>query len=521
LHKPNCNATAHRQLFADWAALDAGGHRLGFEFDVQQFDNVLGSYGDGSRGSRRAAYAAYCQLEASSRPAARACRGAAAGATALADALCLHLTMQKECQKYGDLCSFYLGGRLFVVVNSYPLMKEMLDDPGVFAGRPRLRLFEKMTRNCGIFLVEGKVWCHQRRLRPLREIGFSGSKAVGMIEDQLGAAATAAGRGSGGCAAVVKTLDTFLLAVNSVITEMTLGRRFHARRSRLQEGDQPDRGHAGVGHLRDRLLSVPGRREAAWTSYRCLRGSITAEAADAGWVRCAAHLPAAMRTIQRKRPRAEKAGDFADVQGSSSSSQCASSSTWPALTRTARSMEWLLLYMAFLSEVQDRVTETSSGLLVVQSRRSRIARTGQNCHIHQRCHRRDLQKSFAGLPSEFSIDLRWNDATFTVLPDPSDAIYHCVYGVTTEPSTGRNRTSSTLSTFLDGRRSYRSSPYSSVLIWRRSCVGESLGANGDCPCLHGHHCSGTGCGRARRVRQRRTTSSGNTWDHCECPEIIG
>ncbi|PAA47032.1 hypothetical protein BOX15_Mlig001422g2 [Macrostomum lignano] len=473
----------HRQLFTDWLHWTLAVTGLASSSTSSSSTMCSAATAMVAVAAAAAAYAAYCSWRR-----ARDLPPGPVGVPLLgrlpwADALCLHLTMQKECQKYGDLCSFYLGGRLFVVVNSYPLMKEMLDDP-VFAGRPRLRLFEKMTRNCGIFLVEGKVWCHQRRLslRTLREIGFSGSKAVGMIEDQLEPLLQQLDEAAE-AAQPVKTLDTFLLAVNSVITEMTLGRRFHrddpdfkkvtsliaatlesgisetacflfpAAEKLLDIIPMSTRVFRDVEYLNEFFRQQIRLREAAMPAGSDVQPTCLCDA-----------------YIQEKR-KAEKAGDFETFKEFQLIRVCFEFYLAGTDT-TARSMEWLLLYMAFYPEVQDRV-QNELDSVVGQSRRPRMQ---DRTELHYTSAVIDETYRKASLAAIGVFHRSVEDATFHGYRIPSDAIIiPLVYGVHHRAEYWERPNEFYPEHFLDNKGRYRSSPYLiPFLIGRRSCVGESL-----------------------------------------------
>ncbi|KAK2184502.1 hypothetical protein NP493_262g00013 [Ridgeia piscesae] len=85
-----------------------------------------------------------------------------------------HLTVQRWWQRYGDICSMYMGSRLVVILNSVDVMREcFVNQSDVFAGRP-WNYFRKLTKNKGIVFTEGEVWREHRRftMSCLRDFGM-------------------------------------------------------------------------------------------------------------------------------------------------------------------------------------------------------------------------------------------------------------------------------------------------------------------------------------------------------------
>ena len=53
-------------------------------------------------------------------------------------------------RQYGDVFSLYLGGRLVVVLNGFPVIKEALVKFGdVFSDRPRIFTIDRLSKNKG------------------------------------------------------------------------------------------------------------------------------------------------------------------------------------------------------------------------------------------------------------------------------------------------------------------------------------------------------------------------------------
>ncbi|XP_028999536.1 vitamin D 25-hydroxylase [Betta splendens] len=77
-----------------------------------------------------------------------------------------HVFLKKQSEVHGQIFSLDLGGILTVVLNGYDCVKECLYNQGdVFADRPSLPLFEKMTKMGGLLNCKyGKGWVEHRKL---------------------------------------------------------------------------------------------------------------------------------------------------------------------------------------------------------------------------------------------------------------------------------------------------------------------------------------------------------------------
>ncbi|PAA71198.1 hypothetical protein BOX15_Mlig026066g1, partial [Macrostomum lignano] len=394
----------------------------------------------------------------------------------------LHLTMQKVAEKYGDITSFYLGSRLFIVLNSYPMMKEMLDDYN-FAGRPRLRLFLKLTRDCGIIFTEGYMWSQHRRLslRTLRDFGFARAETVEMVDDQLDSifqtldeAATSV--------TPMEVLGTFILASNSIITEMTLGHRFERNDPEFQK----------VNKLIKKLLEE-GIVQTASALFPAVERFIVLFPLSSSVVHDVEYLHSFIRKeiqqrekvmvdestepeclcdvyIHEKR-KAEKAGNFETFK-EFQLIRVILEFFLAGTDTTARSIEWLLLYMAFYPVVQNRV-QNELDSVIGQSRRPRMQ---DRTELHYTSAVIDETYRKASLAAIGVFHRAVEETHFHGYRIPSDAfIIPNVYGVHHRAEYWERPNEFYPEHFLDDEGRYRSSPYLiPFLIGRRSCVGESL-----------------------------------------------
>uniref|UniRef100_A0A1I8HYQ3 Cytochrome P450 n=1 Tax=Macrostomum lignano TaxID=282301 RepID=A0A1I8HYQ3_9PLAT len=392
----------------------------------------------------------------------------------------MHRSMMKICQQYGDISSFYLGSRLVIVVNSYPLMKEMLDSQ-MFSGRPQLRLFKKLTRGCGIIFTEGDVWNQQRRLslRTLRDFGFARKRTVEMVDEQLDSMFN----GFDEIAALyepVQLLETFLLASNAIVAEMTLGQKFEADDPAMKLVNAIVKKLIEDGIIQGVEFLFPAMERLAdlVPASSSLRHRAPARH-DSGQIR---KREAVMKDesvepqclcdayIKEKR-QAEKAGDFETFK-EHQIIRVTMEFFLAGTDTTARSMEWLLLYMAFYPEVQDRV-QNELDSVVGQSRRPRMQ---DRTELHYTSAVIDETYRKASLVGTGVFHRSVEDATFHGYRIPSDAIIiPLVYGVHHRAEYWERPNEFYPEHFLDDEGRYRSSPYLiPFLIGRRSCVGESL-----------------------------------------------
>uniref|UniRef100_A0A1I8J8E2 Cytochrome P450 n=1 Tax=Macrostomum lignano TaxID=282301 RepID=A0A1I8J8E2_9PLAT len=393
----------------------------------------------------------------------------------------MHRSMMKICQQYGDISSFYLGSRLVIVVNSYPLMKEMLDNVLRQAAAPPI---QEADPRCGIIFTEGDVWNQQRRLslRTLRDFGFARKRTtVEMVDEQLDSMFN----GFDEIAALyepVQLLETFLLASNAIVAEMTLGQKFEADDPAMKLVNAivkkliEDGIIQGVEFLfpaMERLADlVPASSSLVSDTERLhdmIRGQIRKREAvmkdESVEPQCLCDA-----YIKEKR-QAEKAGDFETFK-EHQIIRVTMEFFLAGTDTTARSMEWLLLYMAFYPEVQDRV-QNELDSVVGQSRRPRMQ---DRTELHYTSAVIDETYRKASLVGTGVFHRSVEDATFHGYRIPSDAIIiPLVYGVHHRAEYWERPNEFYPEHFLDDEGRYRSSPYLiPFLIGRRSCVGESL-----------------------------------------------
>ncbi|XP_054856198.1 cytochrome P450 2J2-like isoform X1 [Eublepharis macularius] len=96
--------------------------------------------------------------------------------------------LDKYAQKYGPIFSLYAGGKPFVFVQGFSLVKEVLLTKGMeFAGRPENPFVEAVNNRKGIILAPyGQAWKEQRRfmLVGLRNFGLGKKSMEEKISDE-------------------------------------------------------------------------------------------------------------------------------------------------------------------------------------------------------------------------------------------------------------------------------------------------------------------------------------------------
>ena len=85
-------------------------------------------------------------------------------------------TFAKLRKRYGDIFSFYIGRKLFIVINGYKLIHKSAVKRGwTFSGRPREDFsWETGSEHGGIFMSSGLLWQRQRKFihNSLEQFGF-------------------------------------------------------------------------------------------------------------------------------------------------------------------------------------------------------------------------------------------------------------------------------------------------------------------------------------------------------------
>ncbi|OBS71146.1 hypothetical protein A6R68_00313, partial [Neotoma lepida] len=96
----------------------------------------------------------------------------------------INQTLTNLSKAYGPIFTLYLGMQPTVVLHGYDTIKEALIDRGEeFAGRPRVPIFDKLSKGLGIAFSNGNAWKETRHfsLMTLRTLGM-GKRS---IEDRI------------------------------------------------------------------------------------------------------------------------------------------------------------------------------------------------------------------------------------------------------------------------------------------------------------------------------------------------
>ncbi|XP_070194258.1 cytochrome P450 2J4-like [Littorina saxatilis] len=91
-------------------------------------------------------------------------------------------------RQYGDVFSLYMGGRLVVVLNGLPVIKEALVKMAdVFSHRPHMFITDRITNQKGIVSSSGALWKEQRKtaLEILRELGMGKNVLAEKIQEEI------------------------------------------------------------------------------------------------------------------------------------------------------------------------------------------------------------------------------------------------------------------------------------------------------------------------------------------------
>ncbi|NXG44851.1 CP2K6 protein, partial [Psilopogon haemacephalus] len=134
---------------------------------------------------------------------------------------------------YGPVFSIQMGQRTVVVISGYETVKEALvNQADAFAERPKIPIFEDLTRGNGIVFAHGENWKVMRRftLMTLRDFGM-GKKAIEeRIVEEYGYLADTIGSQEGKPFDASKMLNA---AVANIIVSILLGKRFDYKDSRF------------------------------------------------------------------------------------------------------------------------------------------------------------------------------------------------------------------------------------------------------------------------------------------------
>ncbi|KAK7503047.1 hypothetical protein BaRGS_00005673, partial [Batillaria attramentaria] len=91
-------------------------------------------------------------------------------------------------RQYGDVFSFYMAGRLVVVLNGYDVIKQALvKQADTFSDRPHFLLLELMTDARGVADASGPLWKAQRKtcLEILREFGMGKNVLALKVQEEV------------------------------------------------------------------------------------------------------------------------------------------------------------------------------------------------------------------------------------------------------------------------------------------------------------------------------------------------
>ncbi|XP_030303874.1 cytochrome P450 2K6 isoform X2 [Calypte anna] len=137
-----------------------------------------------------------------------------------------HLTMLELSKTHGSVFSIQMGLRKTVVLSGYETVKEALvNQADAFAGRPKLPVFEEVSKGKGVIFSAGENWKVMRRftLTTLRDFGM-GKKAVeDRVVEEYGCLADTIESHKG------KPIEMTLMvnaAVANVIVSILLGKRY-------------------------------------------------------------------------------------------------------------------------------------------------------------------------------------------------------------------------------------------------------------------------------------------------------
>uniref|UniRef100_A0A1I8IEE5 Cytochrome P450 n=1 Tax=Macrostomum lignano TaxID=282301 RepID=A0A1I8IEE5_9PLAT len=328
-----------------------------------------------------------------------------------------------------------MGGRTVIALASYELIKEAFGQP-VFSGRLPSRFVRRMTRGCGILFTEGEKWSHQRNfsLRYLKSIGFARSESARQISDELAGmmvkldSMAAAGQ-------PVTTIDLLTPAVNSVISKLTLGKVY-------RDDDE---------NYRDYLKAFDEYTHPA----ECLTDAYN------------------LAKVQ-----AESAGDFETYSDFQIVRVCMELFFGGTAT-TARSLEWLLLYMAAYPDEQSKVQQELDQLIRRNPDTNKSAEEiclddRDSLHYTQavidECYRR------VSLSSNGTFHRATRDAELRGYLIPKDAaLMPLAYAVHHSERHWSHPQGFYPGHFLDNDGRYQPSRYLiPFMIGRRACLGEGL-----------------------------------------------
>ncbi|XP_010283251.1 PREDICTED: cytochrome P450 2K1-like [Phaethon lepturus] len=134
---------------------------------------------------------------------------------------------------YGPVFSVQMGLRKIVVISGYETVKEALvNQADAFAERPKIPIFEDLTKGNGVVFAHGENWKVMRRftLTTLRDFGMGKRAIEDCIVEEYGYLADAIGSQEGRPFDASKIINA---AVANIIVSILLGKRFDYKDSRF------------------------------------------------------------------------------------------------------------------------------------------------------------------------------------------------------------------------------------------------------------------------------------------------
>ncbi|XP_021248474.1 cytochrome P450 2K1-like [Numida meleagris] len=141
-----------------------------------------------------------------------------------------YLQLSKE---YGPVFSVQMGQRKIVVISGYETVKEALvNQADAFAERPKIPVFEDLTRGNGVVFAHGENWKVMRRftLTTLRDFGMGKRAIEDRIVEEYGYLTDSIGSQEGKPFDASKIINA---AVANIIVSILLGKRFDYKDARF------------------------------------------------------------------------------------------------------------------------------------------------------------------------------------------------------------------------------------------------------------------------------------------------
>ncbi|PAA60728.1 hypothetical protein BOX15_Mlig020460g2 [Macrostomum lignano] len=392
-----------------------------------------------------------------------------------------HLCVIEMCKQYGDLISYRMGSQLMVAVNSYDLLKEIMEDEN-YTGRPRLPFLDRVTQGCGIFFTEGESWSQQRRLamRSLRDFGFARTRSAEMVDAQVDIIfqllEAAADNGDH-----IRTLEAFTEATNGVIAQLTLGRRYERGEKEFIYLNETIKAFFNTSFLLSMPLLFPSldvivRTLPASSSFNNLvfglqdfvRNQVNQRKEivdDSMEPECLCDV-----YIQERR-RCEKRGDYETFKEHQIVRGVVEFFVAGTDT-TARSLEWLVVLMAVFPAIQDKLHEEL--IRVVGSERRPL--TSDKSELNYTLAVIEESFRFVSLVAIGVMHRAKQDAIFHGYRIPKDSIIlPCTYGINHDSRIWAKPDEFYPEHFLNEKGAYtghgKNVPF---MIGRRACPGEGL-----------------------------------------------